>query len=675
MSYQLKFTDLKRFPADIITVSDNFFNGPVDPTNPAYYQSPTGSANDAKTTLTLAGRGVVDYGLPIQQGLVYMLEHFANYRSPVLAQPGQIWYKTRQRDETPGNEEALIATDPAAVGLYIYRASQQPGGLNPGVWDPIAVSGYMHQDFNVSGPDAAGVTQYYKVTGLADATDPRDAISQQAGDIRYLNAALDDIKSSNLTIASGYYLVVEEPPRASPLGDSDATNKLYVDTKIQTEVTAAVAALASSLGSVYVSKSGDLMTGTLALQSGDVDIQTGNLMMPIGDLSMGIGDITLTSGSIVMPAGGSITIGVGNLTVTAGTSTFGGPSSFIGPVSMTSGLTLTGTAMNVVGTAVTLSSGSTLSGISTPTQPTDAVNKAYVDTIASALGADGVVTGGNINSITGVITLNRTIGGDVTLAGAAAPFTHTHTAGQVFYNANPPTLNSFVRDQFINQPIWPNNVTLESALNVIDDAMSETLRPYSRQIIPSDGVTATYPLDREIRAGFNQLQVYVDGVKWICDDYGQAFFQASPELAISADTGLSNSTAYSFNLTVDGTLYPDVTITTPASNPVSFYVLATLIDAELVAQSIPAVCVLVGSQIRIYSLLAGAGSAVAVAPPSTGTYLVTSITSTTVTVLSTSITTSYGYYEVGVPGQLTDQFTFNTVPPAGTVIELLMLTR
>ena len=100
--------------------------------------------------------------------------------------------------------------------------------------------------------------------------------------------------------------------------------------------------------------------------------------------------------------------------------------------------------------------------------------------------------------------------------------------------------------------------------------------------------------------------------------------------------------------------------------------LSQLIDARLVALGIPAVCVLIGAQIRIASASTGAGSSVTLAPPSAGTYLITAITGNTITIQNTSITTSYGYYEVGLPTQFASQFTFVTVPPAGAVMEFLL---
>lgn len=651
MAYQIKFTDLKRFPADVINVSDSFFNGPVNPSNPAYYTALTGSANNASTTLTLSGRGVVDYGMPIQQGLIYMLEHFANYRSPVYPQPGQVWYKPRARDLTPGNEEAEVVTDPTALGLYIYRGADTPGGPKPDIWDPIPVSGYMHQAFDMSN----GSGTRYRITGLADAVGLYDAVSQSYGDARYINAVGSDTKDGTLTLIGGTSQVVL--PNA-PLIGTNATNKTYVDTTIALEIASNNVTLAGT----YLPLTGGTLTGPLDL--------------PFDDVTLGIGTLTLTSGSISLPSGGSINVAVGDVTISAGDLNAGGASNFTGLATFTNGLTLSSTLMTVANTQILLTGASTITGVPLPGLPTDAASKAYVDAVAGSLGADGVVISGNVNALTGVITLNRTIGADVVLSGAAAPFAHTHQSTEVFHDANPPQLSSFVREQFIDQVIWPSGVSLQAVLNLFDDALSETTRPYSRSIVISDGVTDRYELDRPIPAGFNQLQVFVDGVKWIASQYAEGVFQQTPELRRSDDTGLLNATPYAFNLTIDGVLYPSVTITTPAGPDfVSFYHVQTLIDAQLIALAIPAVCVFVGNQIRILSALPGAGSSVAFAPPSVGTNLFTSITTSTVVPLNDSILTTYTYYEDALPHQEAEEFVFTTIPPLGATIEIITLTR
>lgn len=46
------------------------------------------------TSLSLVGRGAVNYGLAFAENFVYLLENFANANAPALPTPGQIWYDT-----------------------------------------------------------------------------------------------------------------------------------------------------------------------------------------------------------------------------------------------------------------------------------------------------------------------------------------------------------------------------------------------------------------------------------------------------------------------------------------------------------------------------------------------------------------------------------------------------
>lgn len=685
-----------------LEIRDDTINGPQTPTS---YVVPSTHAA-AGTSLTLYGRGCTDYGELIQQNLVNMLENFAGGVSPSYPIQGQLWFKSRQ---PTGTELAQIghghaATDPQATGLYVNVHPTQPGAGNviiPRVteWAAIPVSGHVTSDFSMQ----SAIGARWRIVDLADPQNPYDAINLGYADGRYVNVS-GDTMVGDLVMASGNVVQI-----AAPTVNTHATNKLYVD-QTATQAADQAQAQAIDISQQFVQDQAILLTGTTSapatggpvvgiiefdgigglrlLGSGEVELQgTGGVHTNLGNITSSYGKVIV--GPDPATVGGQeyriiLDSSTGG-TITAPKATF--TTSVTATEAIVGGLTTTGT-INLNSPALTISGTGTLdfgynviSRITTGPNPEDAVTRGYVDTQLSILGADGVVYDGQVNPTTGEITLNRTIGGDITLSGSVAPYTHNHVSDDVLHYVDPAQPTSFLRSQFINSGSFPDQVTTKEALDVIDGVLSEFTRPYGRQIVISDGVTATHDLLRPCRSGFNHLQVFVDGVKHICDQHAVGGFEFDPQPRSSDDTGLLPSTTYAFSLSVNGGAAVDVEITTPAEviigEPpvIRFHDVTQLIDTELATLAIPAVAVLEAGTLLILTQQSGAGSSVTVGAPSSGTDLLTSIIGYTSTSFNDTVTNTFSYKEDALPYQLAESFTFNVVPPTGAVMEFLQLTR
>lgn len=172
MDYQITFSDTTKAP---VIVKPYTTNGPQNPNavTPLY-----GSATSASTSLVLLGKGMFDYGEPIQKNLIHLMEHFANRTRPAYPVQGQVWYKT----ESVG--DPLWPNDPSAAGLYVYTGS---------AWSQIPSAGSpLTTQLDVG---------EYKIINVADAVDPTDALNLRTGDARYVNVTGDSMVG-NLSMSS-----------------------------------------------------------------------------------------------------------------------------------------------------------------------------------------------------------------------------------------------------------------------------------------------------------------------------------------------------------------------------------------------------------------------------------------------------------------------------------------
>lgn len=172
MDYQLTYTDSTKAP---FIVKPYTANGPKAPGNATPLFTGAVSAN---SSLIFLGKGAFDYGEPLQQNFLHLLENFANKTRPAYPVQGQLWYKNADVGDPsyPG--------DPSKAGLYIYTGT---------VWQQVMM------------PSVASTTTInagdFKVINVADAVDPTDALNQRTGDARYVNV-VGDTMSGNLNMSS-----------------------------------------------------------------------------------------------------------------------------------------------------------------------------------------------------------------------------------------------------------------------------------------------------------------------------------------------------------------------------------------------------------------------------------------------------------------------------------------
>lgn len=318
-----------------------------------------------------------------------------------------------------------------------------------------------------------------------------------------------------------------------------------------------------------------------------------------------------------------------------------------------------------------------ITSLATPIAVDDAATKAYVDAAVVAAGsADGVVNSGSLDPITGLLTLNRTIGTPVVITGTFAPSVHTHVDSVITHEVSSPTNQSFIHGQSVAQGTYPTP-SVYNTLVYLDQAVYQLQRQVERQLIVSTGVTTVNLASKmAYGVGENKLQIFVNGIKQYASERGSSIISyASAVIGLESATGLTPSTAYSFDITVNGGAPTTVTITTPAATPYTFVELLFDISTALATLAVNAVVNIDQHSDRLdfvfTSLLSGNGSAVTV---SFGVgSLFNSIVATTVTPpVNTAITVDYAYNEVGVPGETSTQVSFAVAPAVGAVLEVLL---
>jgi hypothetical protein len=708
-----------------------------------------------------------------------MLENFASPIAPQYAIQGQLWFKNSTNEMFVNTN---VLTNPATPN-----------------WVKLLIDGYVTTDVNFGG---------YKLTNVGTPTASTDAATKGYVDGNFLPLTGGSL-SGNLVLTGASIVTLPNAPSAG----TDATNKTYVDTSIATAI--------GGVTGIYVLKAGDTMSGNLHITAGGLTatgpitltgaiafgggstfnaggIVLNNLVTPViasDAATKGYVDTSISTqaatdaglyvakagstmtGALIISAGGldvtgGVTLPTGNLTLTSGT------------LFVTGGVTLGATTTTDFGANV-------VHNIGTPAISTDAATKGYVDTaVASVIvtaGGDGVVTSGDLNTGTGVLTLHRSLSGkstislyatptitpttslsiaagsytfelaidgaaavvhtvtatgtdtmttmaalmqatllgaatvtavnntfvvtssstgissaviatipassgtdligaietaktatttnvsvpsDVVITGNIAPFVHAHQAADVTVNADPSSYpQSYMRDQLMSLISFPT-VTLVDVIDTFDRALSVLKSPALREVVVQSGGTTAYTLGFDFRIEYNQLSVYVNGVKQVADLRGAGGASTSPSQSPTATVvGLNPALAYTIIMTVNGTLYT-ITIPAPVSPAYTYFTLAQAIDAQFVSLVIPAIALYSNNALLIFSTTVGTGSEITIS----GGTLWAAATGFA-TPFSSAVTTNYAYHEVGLPYQTSSDIVFNVAPANGAVIEFISLPK
>lgn len=208
--YNLRFTNPARAG---FTVPDSKTNGPATPNTAAFMPG----AVSANTTLQILGHGWPQYGVPVWQDFIYLLENYANATPPSYPIPGQLWFND------------------SSQALSIYDGS---------TWIPFQ-SSVVTGDFDMNG---------FHIINLAPPTNPNDAVN-----LAYVNANFLKLSGGAVTgtiTMSGASTQIVLPN--APILGTNAANKAYVDTQIAT--------VTADLGN-YLPLSGGALTGPVTSSS------------------------------------------------------------------------------------------------------------------------------------------------------------------------------------------------------------------------------------------------------------------------------------------------------------------------------------------------------------------------------------------------------------------------
>lgn len=582
-TYKLKHTDPSNGK---ISIFDDETDGYSSPSSSNVYIHPSTGlpACGHNSPLVFIGRSLLDYGEVIQNNLLYLLENFANPTRPQSPSQGQLWYKnTDMLDES-------FPEDPTQAGLYVWTGE---------VWTAIPLASGAAADLNMGN---------FKVTNMADPTQPMDAVNLRTADGRYLRLTGGTVTglatfSGGAQVPSGSALSLAD----LPLLGTSATNKTYVDDADQ-QLLAMINDISGNVItdlSRYVRKVGDTMTGTLELDS--------------------------SAGLNIKAGTGVITMGSRRI------QNLGEPTNN--------------------------------SDATTRFYVDRAISEAISTAPAPIVPEDIYVNGGSVSGETGLITLVRSAGAaPVVLTGTVAMKNHTHSGNSLTIETktNYPlsTIASMVADNQLEQP----EDTISNVVRVLDQAITDVSRPRHRRVFTQTGTNVLYtlPLHMEYQVDQCALDVYVNGVKYVANERGLGSIRFSnPVLLMSP---ICTDGTFVLNVKVNGTSYP-LSITA-ASMSLMTFVEAIILALE--AGNVPATVQLdqtmSGIYVYIKSLTTGAGSSVDL---SGAISVLQSKFDSFDQAESYTVTQTMGYVEIGDPGDDSTQIQFTEVLPVGSVIEVI----
>ncbi len=562
--YTIKRTDPNNIQPIVIKAYTT--NGPASPTSTTPLHQNAVSAN---TSLVLLGKGMFDYGEPIQSDLVHMLENFACPTPPAYPIPGQLWYQnytydtvdnpelisspfynlnnpvTRYELPTYDNLQSITNILPSfscnthlvqestgrvfkwdcSLGVGNYRWTERIDtkrlsvytGPNPTTdWLPLLNDGGIDFDLDMGG---------YKIINVGDPTNPTDVMTLSYADSTYVDAT-GDTMTGNLIMDTSTHIVLTSEATAS----NHAVSKGYVDALVTGNI--------GSLDDYYISKSGATdITGDFVYDGtsipGSITLNSYDLAISNGDLSVHTGNVTFNTATI-------------NLIST----------SIVGNVDISGNLSVTGTNTITLGN-------NRIQQVADPINNQDAATKAYVDSQILSVGYDGTLDNAVYNPSTGTLTLNSTIGLPVQVSGFLTPddiIPSTGTGSNTYNALDTPADNSWLacklRETTSN---FPNN-TIQQAIGQLDVGLSTIFNASKRHIntisqhsIINKGIAIpTVPITNVI-LGSNTWEV--------AGDYTSQFLIGS-SIRVHGNSGDGNGVHVITNTSFDGT-YTQIVVLDP----------------------------------------------------------------------------------------------------------------
>lgn len=578
-TYTINFTDL---------TSDRSFqirpfvtNGPETPNDTVLV--------DAGTSLLLFGKGAANYGEGMAENLVHLLENFSSAIEPGYPISGQLWYdrsgvefadgqlfvfnplKHPITSITTGASTSLIEIEgdhTARFGAAItMRLTDQSAAEKTTLLFPQAVPAVTfngtHTEITVK-PAITGPIANKYIGGWESVAE------------KYLLLDGSAVMTGDLDTDGNE--VIGLP--AVPSGDTAAASKKYVDDQVT------IAA-----GGLFVNESGDTMTGNLVMSGAGVHV----ILPNAPTIGTHAANKAYVDSTLVTDHGG-LTGLLDNdhpqYLRKAGDT-------------MTGTLTLTGAGVQVVLP-------------NAPTATTHATRKSYVDTADNALQDQIIISGTFVGD---TLTLNQDGGGSVVVSGISTAGGDTLNQTQV---SNPPFQQGVDGDQIHESwylfPLFPN-VRLSDIVQTFSEITWLTRQKNERtvQLATGSPPDVTYTIQPYV-VGFNQLQVFVNGVKYVGNTRGfqrifhdpsggsAAAMQNQGGYHYGISTGLADdATVYSMTVTVDGGAPIPVSVT--GSSAQNFSDLLDEINSDLGSA---ATAVLEEETIIIYSSTGGSSSSISI---------------------------------------------------------------
>lgn len=128
---------------------------------------------DTSTSLTLFGRGVIGYGLKLNDNLIHLLENGANSSAPIAPLVGQIWYNTNTQSPLIWTGTVWNGLESTTVGATGPTGAVGPmgpvGAVGLGTIGPTGASGPTGPSAGPTGP--TGRTRWRRRTKRSHGAD------------------------------------------------------------------------------------------------------------------------------------------------------------------------------------------------------------------------------------------------------------------------------------------------------------------------------------------------------------------------------------------------------------------------------------------------------------------------------------------------------------------------